>query len=275
METKICKHCQFEKPLKSFNANKNKSGGVTFGNYCNTCRSRRANIKKFGRENKREQLYRFCEASFRWFRKCTKCHTEKPIEDFAKDNGKPTPSCLECRRKATKHWLENMPEEGRKAYYHHRNTSPKMRDYRRKRWDAMTQEERREFYRRYDTPKNRAKKNAAARERKRKANMSPEEWRAFLDRSRDSRTKQRMRRRAREKAAVVIPFTKGEIIARDGCECYLCNKELTYETATIDHVIPLSRGGWHCPSNAKIACEFCNKSKGKKTLDEFLEWRAA
>lgn len=40
--------------------------------------------------------------------------------------------------------------------------------------------------------------------------------------------------------------------------------------ATLEHVIPISRGGLHSRSNAVVACARCNFSKGSKTLDE---WR--
>lgn len=80
--------------------------------------------------------------------------------------------------------------------------------------------------------------------------------------------KNRMARRARlANSPVVIPFSKSEIIKRDGLNCYLCGKLLTYQTATIDHVIPLSRGGFHCPNNAKIACKPCNNEKYNKIGD--------
>lgn len=36
-----------------------------------------------------------------------------------------------------------------------------------------------------------------------------------------------------------------------------------------DHALPLSRGGTHEPGNIVPACEPCNKSKGRKTPQEF------
>lgn len=76
------------------------------------------------------------------------------------------------------------------------------------------------------------------------------------------RERNRMANRARKlNCSIVIPFTKREIVNRDGLNCYLCGLLLTFKSATIDHVIPLSRGGWHCPSNARIACLKCNQKK--------------
>ncbi len=85
----------------------------------------------------------------------------------------------------------------------------------------------------------------------------------------EQRERNRMASRARKlNCSVIIPFTKREIIFRDGLNCYLCGKLLTEKTATIDHVKPLSRGGFHCPNNAKIACKPCNQKKTNKELSE-------
>lgn len=81
-----------------------------------------------------------------------------------------------------------------------------------------------------------------------------------------------MAARARRKGvSVVMQFTKQEVINQEGLICYLCGKSLTNETATIDHVIPLAKGGFHCLSNAKIACLPCNQKKGNKDLNSYLE----
>jgi len=37
---------------------------------------------------------------------------------------------------------------------------------------------------------------------------------------------------------------------------------LTKETATLDHVIPISRGGLNNANNYVIACEPCNSERG-------------
>lgn len=83
--------------------------------------------------------------------------------------------------------------------------------------------------------------------------------------------KRRLAKRAKRLGCpVIVYFSKREVIKRDGLNCYLCNLLLTYEKATIDHIIPLSKGGWHCPSNAKIACLSCNVAKLDKPLEVYL-----
>ncbi len=52
--------------------------------------------------------------------------------------------------------------------------------------------------------------------------------------------------------------------------CHWCGDPLTKQNREIDHVIPISRGGLHCPDNLVAACNSCNCSKGAKLPNE---WR--
>lgn len=51
------------------------------------------------------------------------------------------------------------------------------------------------------------------------------------------------------------------LIDRDG---YYCQNCLLSEGLTIDHVIPLSRGGSDDPENLQFLCQSCNSKKGDK-----------
>lgn len=46
-----------------------------------------------------------------------------------------------------------------------------------------------------------------------------------------------------------------------GC-CFYCGMSLTWNSKTVDHVIPKSKGGPHRAWNLVIACQPCNKAKG-------------
>lgn len=50
--------------------------------------------------------------------------------------------------------------------------------------------------------------------------------------------------------------------------CVFCAARAT----SIDHVIPLSRGGLHVLSNLRLLCNDCNRAKHAKTDKEFIEW---
>jgi len=40
----------------------------------------------------------------------------------------------------------------------------------------------------------------------------------------------------------------------------------------IDHAIPKSRGGNNSYNNGQNTCRSCNRQKGNKTTDEYLDW---
>ena len=71
-------------------------------------------------------------------------------------------------------------------------------------------------------------------------------------------------------------ITLNKLIKRDGMTCYICGKTCTKDDKrwgpfgpdypTIDHVIPLCKGGTHTWDNVRIACGECNEAKGGSLL---------
>jgi 5-methylcytosine-specific restriction endonuclease McrA len=51
------------------------------------------------------------------------------------------------------------------------------------------------------------------------------------------------------------------IIERDGYYCKNCNST---ENITIDHIVPVSKGGKNILSNLQLLCRSCNSKKGAK-----------
>lgn len=45
-------------------------------------------------------------------------------------------------------------------------------------------------------------------------------------------------------------------------KCHWCQKRLTLDTSTLDHVIPLHRGGLDNANNRVLACKECNTGRG-------------
>jgi 5-methylcytosine-specific restriction endonuclease McrA len=82
---------------------------------------------------------------------------------------------------------------------------------------------------------------------------------------------QRRRSYARRKGAWrVDPVTRTYVIARDGGRCHLCGKRPRLRDLTIDHVVPISRGGAHVAENMRVACRSCNCRKGARAVNEQL-----
>lgn len=56
---------------------------------------------------------------------------------------------------------------------------------------------------------------------------------------------------------------RNEIAQDQDWKCHYCKCQLWEATATIEHVIPLSRGGSNHRSNKVAACRPCNEERGR------------
>jgi hypothetical protein len=52
------------------------------------------------------------------------------------------------------------------------------------------------------------------------------------------------------------------LIERDGPCCIYCRTELTVDTATVEHIVPVTAGGPDSVINKALACEPCNVAGG-------------
>ena len=64
------------------------------------------------------------------------------------------------------------------------------------------------------------------------------------------------------KSKTTVRFSKQNIFLRDNWTCQYCGDELTTKTATMDHVLPISKGGKTNFENIVAACPKCNAGKG-------------
>lgn len=47
--------------------------------------------------------------------------------------------------------------------------------------------------------------------------------------------------------------------------CYYCKEKFKFHELTLDHIVPLSRGGRTVPGNVVPSCRPCNQKKGVNT----------
>lgn len=95
-----------------------------------------------------------------------------------------------------------------------------------------------------------------------------EQSKKYADRERLDRHKRRAR-----KANAAGFFTKEQLQARFryfGYKCIYCDST---DRISVEHLIPLSRGGTNWASNIAPSCLKCNCSKNKRTHKEFIEYR--
>ncbi|HVT03228.1 MAG TPA: HNH endonuclease [Thermoanaerobaculia bacterium] len=65
-----------------------------------------------------------------------------------------------------------------------------------------------------------------------------------------------------------VKFSRGNIYLRDHNRCQYCGKKFSSSELSLDHVIPISRGGKSTWENVVCACLPCNVKKGNKLLPE-------
>jgi 5-methylcytosine-specific restriction endonuclease McrA len=63
-----------------------------------------------------------------------------------------------------------------------------------------------------------------------------------------------------------VPFSKKNVMVRDGFRCMYCGD--TNVRLTIDHLIPKAKGGKSTFENCVTSCKRCNSRKGDKLPSE-------
>lgn len=91
----------------------------------------------------------------------------------------------------------------------------------------------------------------------------------------------KFRSRARKYGVSYESFSRVSIYSRDKWTCQLCGRKCLLRwtvnkrtkspncrSPTIDHIVPLSRGGAHLPDNVQLACFECNAKKGNAKIGQ-------
>jgi 5-methylcytosine-specific restriction endonuclease McrA len=99
--------------------------------------------------------------------------------------------------------------------------------------------------------------------------------RSMTEKSVEARRADRKRRKAIKRGASTgIAVSPKAIFNRDGWKCQICMRPTpeklrgTYKpnAPELDHIVPLSKGGPHTPSNIQTACRACNADKSDKRI---------
>jgi 5-methylcytosine-specific restriction endonuclease McrA len=91
------------------------------------------------------------------------------------------------------------------------------------------------------------------------------------------RIREYSRQAVKRGATSVVHVVPREIFDRDQWRCHICRRKLSADvtwphprSASVDHLVPLSKGGEHSPENVETACLQCNISKGNRGGNEQL-----
>lgn len=78
----------------------------------------------------------------------------------------------------------------------------------------------------------------------------------------------KMRKYIKPRRQRFVRLSRENIFLRDDYECQYCMKNFSYRELTLDHVMPVSRGGGKTWENLVAACHSCNHKKGNRTPKE-------
>ena len=76
----------------------------------------------------------------------------------------------------------------------------------------------------------------------------------------------KIRRKRAQKGTQVVPVNREIVAERDRWRCGICGGKVTMATWSLDHVIPLSKGGPHTYENVVLAHRSCNSKRGAGRL---------
>lgn len=69
---------------------------------------------------------------------------------------------------------------------------------------------------------------------------------------------------------IVQPHDKRRIYENQNGKCAYCGQRRNIKYMTVDHIIPLSKGGTNDIGNLQCTCKRCNNLKGDMMPDEFV-----
>lgn len=193
---------------------------------------------------------------------CSRCKQEKPLADFAATEYR----CRACMREKARAYREAHPDKVKASQIKYNQTDKAKQRSRRfyesggkekqAAWakenaDRVRAASSRYYHRNADAEKAR---NMEWRKR------NPEAWRRISNASEE-------RRRAQKAGAgifVILPKELRRLYSQPCAECGAKSGQ------TIDHVVPLARGGRHSIGNLQTLCGSCNFSKHALFV---VEWR--
>lgn len=197
---------------------------------------------------------------------CTKCHTKKSVSQFYMARGQYVSACKECKRlQGKQYYIDNKETvKVKRAAYQKAHQAEQYEHL--KKWRKNNPEKAREAGRRQYAEN--IEHRLAVKKAWRLAN--PEAVKAILEKHRlnhlPKMAEKSHKRRAKLRGNGVFQVTEKELIRLYASPCAHCG---TMENVTIDHIIPVARGGRHSIGNLQPLCLTCNSSKNAKTMAEW------
>lgn len=188
-------------------------------------------------------------------RRCWKCGEWKPLSEYWKARNRPggiDPKCKDCAREYKRAHKDRFNELSRA-----RRRDPVHERARKKRWRAANPD------------KDRAQRQRAWRNLYSKpgAKSAIQAYQAVWRRRNPGKVKaygHNRRAQMRRSGGSYTVEQWDALCAQYGHRCLACGSQ---EPLTVDHIVPLSKGGTNDITNLQPLCHRCNSAKGDKVID--------
>lgn len=172
-------------------------------------------------------------------KQCSKCGETKPLSEFYLKNGKPRDSrCKECKRAEQREYYQEHPEEGKENSRRWRKENPERAAELHREWMKEHKEEYAGKHREYSR-----------------------QWRLRNPQSVLKRWVVRILRLIQSEEHFTDEEWQ-ELFRESGSRCAICGST---KNLTVDHIIPLSKGGSDTIDNIQILCRKHNSQKKDKS----------
>jgi len=193
---------------------------------------------------------------------CTKCKTWKPVERIRKRaalrDGYDS-VCRDCLNAASREWRKNNRER----------VSQLNREF----YEA-NREERKAYHRQYRQDHLEHMRILGRKYRRENGKYFRDYMRQWSRANPDKiRTRDYARRSRKKGNGGSFTVAEWEQLKKlYNYTCLRCKKQEPEIKLTIDHIVPLSKGGCHSIENVQPLCQSCNSAKWNKTVDYRPEW---
>jgi len=201
---------------------------------------------------------------------CSKCDIEKSLDSFYKDSTKKDGyrcECCSCRKlynKEHKAEIKLYRDKYNKTYYqkNREKAITYSNQYRKNNEQKVKESSKKSYLKTINTRKIYLINN------KQKIKKQQSEWYYLIKDTKHYRNiikaRNTKRRHLEKNAGNFTAQDWKEVLEKHGEYCLHCG---SVEHITVDHVVPLSKGGSNTKDNLQPLCLSCNCSKGTKTMD--------
>lgn len=177
----------------------------------------------------------------------------------------------EAKRRAHA-WYQSHPQQAKESRHRwHDANREKVRAYNIRHRTEHLDEMRLHDRQRNKTENRRAKAREFCRRHYIENRARVKEWaRNNPEKARINRIESTHRRRCHLASTAVEHVNHAAIYLRDKGRCGICGKKILPREMSLDHILPISRGGCHAEFNVQLAHISCNKAKGAGRLPSQL-----